>query len=132
MVEQPILLAAISSVGTFDGTKSKFDSCIVSMEDVAHISGQDILHIAFSKMTGSPLTSAHSLRDHLPCLMWNDVKTRLLRQLFTIPFNSYVTQALPIYSRDLMSYLRCTYIMPITCGQKYLTQLTWLKSLQKV
>ena len=33
MVEQPIIQAAVSSVGTFDGTKSKFKSWITLMEN---------------------------------------------------------------------------------------------------
>ena len=32
----------------FDGSKSKFDSWIASVENAAQISGQDILHIALS------------------------------------------------------------------------------------
>ena len=58
----------ISSMETFDGTKSKFESWIAPMENAAQISGQDIPHIAFSMMVGSPLTSAHRLRDCLPHL----------------------------------------------------------------
>ena len=73
----------------FDGTKSKFESWIASIENEAQISGQDILHIAFSKMVGSPLTSAHRLRDQLPHLSQKDLKNELLRKYSTIPFTSH-------------------------------------------
>ena len=63
MVEQPIIHAAMSSVEMFDGTKSKFESWIASVENAAQISKQNILCIAFSKMIGSQLTSAYRLRD---------------------------------------------------------------------
>ena len=49
-VQQPIIQAVISSVEMFDGTKSKFESWIASVENAAQISEQDILCIAFSKM----------------------------------------------------------------------------------
>ena len=37
MVEQPIIQAAISTVETFDDTKSKFESWIASVENAAQI-----------------------------------------------------------------------------------------------
>ena len=59
MVEQPIIKAAISSVDTFHGTITKFELGIASVENAAQISWQDILCIAFSKIVGSPFSSAH-------------------------------------------------------------------------
>ena len=52
MVEQPIIQATISSKETFHGTKSRFDSGKVSVENTAQILGQNILHIAFPKLVG--------------------------------------------------------------------------------
>ena len=74
MVEQPIIQAAISSIETFDGTKSKFESWIASVGNAAQISGKNILCMAFSNMVELHLTSANILRDHLPHLTWNDLK----------------------------------------------------------
>ena len=108
MVEQSIIQAVISSVEMFDDTKSKFESQIASLENVAQISGQDILNIAFTKMVGSPLTLACRLRVHLPHLTWKDLKSELLRQYSTIPLDSQTTQAFA----HMMSYLKCTYIVP--------------------
>ena len=76
----------------FDGTKSKFESWIASVENAGQISKQDILHIVFSKMIGSPPTSGHRLRDHLLHLMWKDLRSNILRPYSTIPFNSHATQ----------------------------------------
>ena len=43
MVEQTIIQGEISSYKTFDGTKSKFESWIVSVVNTAQISGHEIL-----------------------------------------------------------------------------------------
>ena len=59
------------------------------MENAAQISGKDILHIALSKMLGSPITSAYKLRHCLPHLIWRDLKSELLRQYSTILLNSH-------------------------------------------
>ena len=75
MVEQPIIQAVVSSVEMFGSMKSKFESWIPSVENVAQISKQDILCIAFYKIIGPPLTSAHRLRDCLPYLTWNYLTT---------------------------------------------------------
>ena len=88
MVEQPIIKAVIFSIGTFNGTKSKSESWIVSVENAAQISGQNILHIAFSKLIGSPLTSGCMLRDCLPHLSWNDLK-----MIFEAIFNNTLQQS---------------------------------------
>ena len=57
-------------------------------------SKQDILHIAFSKMIGSPLTSVHRLKDCISYMMWKDLKSELLRQYSKIPFDSHAIQVL--------------------------------------
>ena len=43
MADQAIIQAEISSVGTFDGNKNKFEAWITSDENKAQNSGQDIL-----------------------------------------------------------------------------------------
>ena len=93
IVEQPIIQTAVSSVETFDGTKSKFQSLNESVENTAQKSKQDILWITSSKKIGPPLTSAYRLKDCLPYVMWQDIKSELLRQCSKIPFDSHATQA---------------------------------------
>ena len=93
MVEQPIIQAVISSTETFDGTKIKFESWKTLVENATQISGQNIIGITFSKIVGSPLTSACRLWDCLPYLTWDDVKYELLRLLQTLPFESHAMQA---------------------------------------
>ena len=66
MIEQPIIQAALSLIETFDGTKSKFEAWTESVDNTAHIFGQDTLHKAFFKMTGSPLSSENILRAQSP------------------------------------------------------------------
>ena len=65
MVDQAI----ISSVEKFDDNKNRFGAWITSVQNAAQISDQDILQIAFSKMIGSSLTSAHRLRGRSPNVM---------------------------------------------------------------
>ena len=43
VVDQAIIQTALSSVETFDGNKSKFEAWIISVENTAQISFQDIL-----------------------------------------------------------------------------------------
>ena len=91
LVEQPIIQAAITSVETVNDTKCKFESLIGSVENAAQILKQDVLCIAFSKMIGSPDTSVHELRDHVPYVMWKDLKSEPLRQYSTTPFECHAT-----------------------------------------
>ena len=49
MIEQTIIQAALSSIESFDSTKSKFKAWTESIENTAQISGQDTLHVVFSK-----------------------------------------------------------------------------------
>ena len=48
MIEQTIIQAALSSIETFNGTKSKFEASTESTENAAQISGQNVIYIAFS------------------------------------------------------------------------------------
>ena len=68
MIKQAIIQAALSSIETTDA-QNKFKAWTESEENVAQISGQDTLHITFSKMTGSPLSSANSVKAQSPNLM---------------------------------------------------------------
>ena len=61
MIEQSNKQEALSSMETFDGTKNKFEAWTELVENAAQISHQDTLCIAFSKITGSPLSSANRL-----------------------------------------------------------------------
>ena len=93
IVEQPIIQTAVSSVETFDDTKSKFETETASLKNAAPISGQNILHIAFLMMVGSPLTSANNLRGHIHHKTWQDLKNKLPRQYSTVPFEFHATQS---------------------------------------
>ena len=79
-------------VEMFDGIKCKFESWIASVKNVAQISKQEIIYLAFSKMIGSPLTLAHRLRDHLTYLIWKDLKSKLSGQYSTTPLDSHATK----------------------------------------
>ena len=53
----------------FNGTKSKFKAWMEAIENVAQISGQNAISMAFSKLTGFPLLTANRLKTRLPHLM---------------------------------------------------------------
>ena len=89
--EQTIIQAALYSIETFDGTKSKFEDWAESIENAAQISGQDTLHIALSKMTGYPLSSTNRLNAWSPNLMWTELKRELPMQYSAIPFKNPAT-----------------------------------------
>ena len=93
MIEETIIQSALSSTEASNGTKSKFKALTESIENAAQISGQDTLHIAFSKMTGSALSSANRLKAGSPNLMWMDLKKELPMQYSVILFDSHTTQA---------------------------------------
>ena len=88
-------------------------SLLASVLVEQHINQTVIVYIAFLKMVGSLLNAAFSLRDCLLHLMWEDFKNELLRQYSAIPFDSHVTKPLPIWNKVLISYLKCTFIMPL-------------------
>ena len=106
-----IIQAAISLVETFDGDKKKFETWIRSVENAAQISGQDIIWIAFPKMIGSPLISAHRLREGSPKLMWKELKSNLSRKYSSISFDSHATKAFPCLQQGpdelFKMYLHC-------------------------
>ena len=92
---------------------------MVSIENAAQISEQDILFIAFSKMVRSPLTSGHRLRDGLPHVTWKDMNFRGNIQQYLPAVMSL--KPLTIYNKVLMSYLKCTYIVPVNFCQNFIT-----------
>ena len=99
MAEQHIIQTAISSTEILDGTKNKFESWKASVENAAQISGKNILHMAFSKMIGSPIMSGYRLRDCLPWLTWDNLKNELLTLYAIIPFDSHATKVFPICNK---------------------------------
>ena len=52
------------------------------------------MHIAFSTMTGSLLSSAHRKKAQSPNLTWKELKRELSMQYSNIPFGSHAPQAL--------------------------------------
>ena len=93
IMEQTIIWAALSSVETFDSTKSKFKCWTESIENAAQVFGQDTWHIAFSKMIGSPLSLANTVKAQSPNLTWMELKRELSMQYLLIPYDSHATQA---------------------------------------
>ena len=69
MIEKTIIQTAWSLIETIDGSKNKFEAWTRSVENAPQISGPDTLHIAFSKMTGSPLSSAHRSKAQSPNIL---------------------------------------------------------------
>ena len=61
IIQKTIIHAALSLIETSDSTKIKFEAWRESIDNAVLISGQDTLCISFTKMTGSPLSSAHSM-----------------------------------------------------------------------
>ena len=118
MLEQPIIQAAVSSVETFNGTKSKFKSKIVSVENAAQISGQNILYITFSKMVGSLLTTAYRFKGPLVTHTWNDLKMNFQGSIQQYLSTVMPPKLLPICNKVLMSYLKCTYIVLVNVCSK--------------
>ena len=51
------------------------------------------MHIAFSKMTVSPLPSAHRLNACSPNVTWMELKKELSMQYSTISFKRHATKA---------------------------------------
>ena len=96
MVEQTIIQAALTSIETFNGIKSKFKAWMEAIENVAQISGQNAMPIAFAKLIGSPLLTANRLRTRLPNLTWANLKKELLMQYSIIPLDIHTTKVSPI------------------------------------
>ena len=74
MIEQTIIQAALSSIETLNGTKSKFEAQTESIGNVVQISGQNTVCIAFSKLTGSPPSIVNRLKAQSSHLMWMELK----------------------------------------------------------
>ena len=77
----------------FGGIKSKFEAWMEAIENVAQISGQNAICIAFSKLTWYPLSTANRLKTRSPNLMWANFKRELPMQYSLIPLDSHTTQA---------------------------------------
>ena len=84
MIEQTIIQTALSLIETFDGTKNKFKAWAESVQNATQISSQATLHIAFSKITGSPLSSKNRSKAKSQNLTWMDLKRVLSMQFSTI------------------------------------------------
>ena len=80
MIKQTIIQAVLTSIKMFDGTKSKSEAWVESIESAAQISGQNTIHIAFSEWTGPPLLAANRLKPRLPNLTWTELKKHLSMQ----------------------------------------------------
>ena len=91
MVEQSMIHAALTSIEMFDGTKANF-RLGESIENAMQISGQNAVHIAFSKLTGSLLLTANRLKTRSPNLTWTELKKELSMQYSIIPSNTHATQ----------------------------------------
>ena len=79
-----------------------------SVENAVHISSQDTLHIAFSKMTGSPLSSAQWLKAQSLNLTWMELKRELSMKYSTIPFDSHAQpKLLPSCNKVQTNSLTC-------------------------
>ena len=89
MADQVIIHMAISLVEIFDGNKNKFEAWIISFENAKQISCQNILWIAFSKIIGAPLTSAHRLRGGTPNITWKELKSKLSMQYYNSTWQSH-------------------------------------------
>ena len=91
MIKQTIIQAALSLIETFNVTKSKFEAWMESIENVAQISGQHEICIVFSKLTGSSLSTANSLKTRSPNLMWMELKKELSLQYSVILSDTHDT-----------------------------------------
>ena len=62
-----------------------------SIKNTAQISGSNVIHIAFSKLTGSPLLTANRFKTRTPNLMWMELKKELSMQFSVIQLDTYAT-----------------------------------------
>ena len=101
MIEQHITQATLSSIETFDSTKSKFKALTESIENAAQIFSQDTLCIVFSKVTGSLVLSANKLKARSPNVTWMELIRELPMQYSAILFDSHATKALAQLEKGL-------------------------------
>ena len=73
--------------------KSKFKTWMEAIENVAKISGQNAICIAFSRLIKSPLSTANRLKMRSPNLTWADLKKELSMQYSIIPSDTHTNQA---------------------------------------
>ena len=85
MTEQSIIQATLISIEMFNGMKSKFKAWMEDIENVAEISGQNAICIAFSKLIISLLSTANRLKTRSPNLTWAELKEELSLQYSIIP-----------------------------------------------
>ena len=91
MIEQTKIQAAPSSIEIFN--RSRFEVWMESIKNAAQISGQNAIWIAFSLLTGSPLSTANRLKARLPNLTWMEVEKELSMQYSIILSDIHATQA---------------------------------------
>ena len=60
-------------------------------QNAAQISGQNAICIAFSKLIGSPLSTANRLKTRSPNITWADLKNKLSMQYSIIPLDTHET-----------------------------------------
>ena len=110
MIEQIIIQAALSSIETSGGTKSKFKAQTELIENAAQVFGQHTLHIAFSKMTGSPLSLTNRLKAPSSYHMSMELKRELSMQYSSFPFDSHAMEAFAQLEQGLheLLYMFCT------------------------
>ena len=82
-----------------------------AIKNVAQISGPDAICIAFSKLIGSPLSTAKRLKTRSPNLTWADLKKELSMQYSIIPSDTQTFQAFSYLEQGpdelLDDYLHC-------------------------
>ena len=78
---------------------------------MAQISGQNAIHVAFSKLIVSPLLTANRLKTRLPNLTLADLKKELSIQYSITPPDTYATQAFTHLEQGPDELLMTTYIM---------------------
>ena len=69
MTEWTIIQAVLKSIESFDGTKTKFEAWTESIGNAVQILGQRTVCTAFSKLTGSPVSTVNRLNARSPYLM---------------------------------------------------------------
>ena len=98
-------MAVLASIETFHGTKIEFEAWTESTKNAAQITGQNAIYIVFSKLTGSPLSTANSLKIISPSLIWMDPKQELSLQCSFIPYDTHTTQVFACLEQGLNEIL---------------------------
>ena len=74
----------------FNGTKR-----VESIENAAQMSGQNVIHIDFSKLIGCSLLTTNMIKARSPNITWMELQKELSMQYSIIPSNNQATQASP-------------------------------------